>query len=281
MNDDKKNGLVQTSQSPTTTTNTNTNKLMNKLAGANIKKPLWQRAKEIEAAQAAQQAVAVGEAATIENRLALILDCSGSMNESVGEYLGPNRKTKMDYLRDAVQTFATQLDWSTTSVAIECFPSRNNEWEPGMDVRPGYQIGRFPLTADQNLINTIALGLTASGGTPMAPAIKHVIDNYPVTRGIIISDGEADSNYDAVESAKFFREAEVSIDCVHIGNSTDGEQLLKDIADMTGGIYLKFTDVSAFSKSFSYLTPRYRAVLANGTVDATAIGAKEIRLLGK
>ena len=51
----------------------------------------------------------------------------------------------------------------------------------------------------------------------------------------------------------------------------------RKIASETGGIFIKFSDVNAFSKAFGYLTPSYRAMLTSGSVSASELGAKEIK----
>jgi hypothetical protein len=74
-----------------------------------------------------------------------------------------------------------------------------------------------------------------------------------------------------------FKEAGVPIDCVHIGSSTGGESTLKEIAERTGGVFMKFTDVGNFAKNFKYLTPGYYGQLTSGAISAAALGATEIK----
>lgn len=183
-----------------------------------------------------------------------MLDVSGSMGGK-----------KIESLRDAVSGFVTSCDMTDTSVAMEPFgdsyPSPN----------------RVSLTCVQPMLMTTAMMLQSHSNTPMARAMNYVLHEVPITRGVLVSDGEPDSETDAVGSACDFREAGIPIDCVHIGDSTGGEACLKKIAEITGGQYIKFTDVSSFSKSFKYLTPKYYAMLTSGRLDASDLGAKELK----
>jgi Mg-chelatase subunit ChlD len=188
------------------------------------------------------------------NRLALMLDVSGSMDGH-----------KIASLRDAVTGFISACDFSDTSLAMEPFgddyPSPN----------------RLVLTTLQPMLMTTAMMLQACGSTPMAQALDYVLNTYSITRGVLVSDGEPDSTQACYDSAAQYREAGIMVDCVHIGDSTSGEACLRRIAELTGGQYIKFTDVTSFSKSFKYLTPKYYAMLTSGGVSASDIGAKELK----
>jgi Mg-chelatase subunit ChlD len=197
---------------------------------------------------------------TMPNRIALMLDCSGSMS---GEYI--------QLLKDAVQSFAQRCDFKNTSLAIETFPS-------GVSC---------PLTTALPVIMIQVEALTANGGTPMRSCVEKVIESVAFTRAVIVSDGQAtdwrcdydedlrEENYDT-SSLKAYIEQKIPIDCVHIGGSSGGEELLKFIAKQTEGLFIKFTDVSAFSRNFGYLTPGFRAMLSDGRVTAESLGAREI-----
>jgi hypothetical protein len=118
-----------------------------------------------------------------------------------------------------------------------------------------------------------------------------------MTRGVIVSDGGAtdwcDASHNDMISGSFglppnsstittsilqlYKEQSIPLDCVHISSGTDGEALLRRIAAETGGIFIKFSDVSAFARAFGYLAPGYRAMLTSGSVSARELGAKEIK----
>jgi len=197
---------------------------------------------------------AVADPTKCSNRLALMLDVSGSMS---GE--------KISSLRDAVSSFVTSCDMSDTALALEPF---------GDDYPSPNRVG---LTTVQPMLMTTAMLLTANSNTPMARAMDYVLNTYSITRAVLVSDGEPDASEPCYDTAQQYREAGIMIDCVHIGHSTSGEACLRRIAELTGGQYIKFTDVTSFSKSFKYLTPAFYGILTSGGVDAEMLGAKEIK----
>jgi hypothetical protein len=221
----------------------------------------------------------VDVATTMPNRLCLMLDRSSSMSAFEDK---KNNKQRIDLLKDAVENFGRRCDFTNTSVAIETFP-------PGVELQ---------LSTMQSVIITSMFGIQASGNTPMKACVEVCLEKVPMTRGIIVSDGEATDWHDVddepisigeidepIDTSKVpgtgilfkYRNLGIPIDCVHIGDSTSGEELLRRIAKETGGIYLKFTDVSAFATAFAYLTPGYRAMLTSGRVTSQELGAKELK----
>jgi hypothetical protein len=198
----------------------------------------------------------------LPNRIGLMLDCSGSM---LGE--------KIQLLQQAYDSFTLGCDMSTTAIAVVSFPCPKDS-DVGSSRASG--VSDLPLTNDKNILVLHGINFRAGGGTPMAHAMDRMLRN-PITRGIIVSDGEADSSSAALDECENYEESETPIDTVHIGESFGGEELLQEIARRTGGIYIKFTDVESFAKSFEFLTPAKRSLLLNGSINALDIGATEIR----
>ena len=202
------------------------------------------------------------EQADMPNRIALMLDDSSSMLSAADDsalYPAAGVKTKMSHLKDAVEGFLQACDPSNTSVSMNFFNERKGMGQ----------------TTQFAFLQMEIFDVEASGSTPMAQCMEGVIGNESITRGVMVSDGRAD-NEDFVHSvAARFKEATVPIDCLHIGKSTEGEELLKYVAELTGGKYIKFKDVATFAKSLLYLTPRYRALLDSGDAK-TLLGADEV-----
>ena len=214
----------------------------------------------------------VVDPATMPNRIVLMLDKSSSMST-----MERGSSRRIDLLKDALQNFVGRCNFNDTSIAIETFPE-------------GFSL---PLTSNTGQLQTSVFAFEASGNTPMRHCVETCLERVPMTRGVIVSDGEAtdwhrddysfyeeetrvqDSKVDDV--LKKYKEAGIPIDCVHISDTSSGEALLRRIAKETGGIFLKFTDVSAFASAFGYLTPSYRAMLTDGRVSAASIGATEVR----
>jgi hypothetical protein len=176
---------------------------------------------------------------------------------------------KITALRDACTGFVNTCDYNTTSIGIEPFgddyPSPN----------------RLGLTTLHPILLTTIQMLRDEGSTPMSRALSFVLNTYPVTRVILVSDGEPDdATYgyrDTYEEASNYKQAGIPIDCVHIGTSQSGEACLRHIAETTGGQYIKFTDINSFSRSFKYLAPAYYAQLTSGSITAEQLGAKELK----
>lgn len=227
--------------------------------------PFQQRVNQAQAQQI--------DAASLPHRICLMLDQSSSM-ASQADYDKPQTKSKIELLKEAVQNFIQRCDFRDTAIAIETFP-------------PSLQIS---LSANSVMLGGALFALNASGSTPMQACVQRVLTQIPLTRGVLVSDGEATdwrgSRYDDDEETQApredkllatYKEQGIPIDCVHIGSSSSGEELLRRIAKETGGLYLKFTDVSAFSTAFGFLTPSYRAQLTDGSIDAKTLGAKELK----
>jgi uncharacterized protein YegL len=189
-----------------------------------------------------------------DNRIVLLLDNSGSMNEVDG-----GAKPKIELLKDAVQGFINACDFSNTAVGMYAIPVDSST---------------VKLTDQGALVMLAVLGFTAPGGTPMGESMRQALEHEPMTRAVLISDGEATDN--PFNAAENYKRAEVPIDCIHIGSGKGGEETLVKIAEMTGGKFLKFTDVAKFATALKYLSPKYRALLADPSV-AKAIGADRIR----
>lgn len=183
---------------------------------------------------------------TLPNRLVIMIDQSGSMN---GE--------PIKLLETAVQDFVMKSDSSNTAIAVKSFPSDTN----------------IELTNDKMKLWMLLMGLRASGGTPMNTCMRDCLGHSnTMTRAILISDGQPDSS--PLETAKLYAKREVKIDTVHIGETTMGEDVLKQISEITGGLFVKFKDISSFSKAFAFLLPESRANAAQLFLTA---GADEVR----
>lgn len=211
---------------------------------------------------------------SLPNRICLLLDCSSSMSHQ--EEMGNDRYvSRIDLLKEAVGNFSQRCDYSDTALAIETFPSTVC----------------LSLVSSHSVIQNAMFGIQASGSTPMRHCVEAVIAKHPITRAVIVSDGEASDwsrgldDFNASNSIiydpsplKPYIEAGIPIDTVHIGSSQQGEALLRQIAERTKGVYIKFTDVSAFALNFGYLAPAFRAMLGDGSVDLKQLGADEVKV---
>ena len=217
---------------------------------------------------------------TAENRIAIMADTSGSMSSYDG-----SSQSKINLLKTALAGFIQQINPDNTSIAVYTFPLGSRWYEETEDVDSTQLHGvTHRLSRDKTLLQLTVQGLSAGGSTPMHDTMQKVLDEVSLTRGIIISDGGADAPMFTLDKAQLFAESETVVDCVHIGSSASGESLLKEIAQITGGLYLKFDIVENFSKAFSFLSPEGRKALmlnAGPAGQLTAEGKEAVaRLLG-
>jgi hypothetical protein len=183
----------------------------------------------------------------LPNRLSIICDFSGSMDErATGDWRDDTMKTKFSLLKEAVQDFALRSNPMDTAIAVESFPS-------------GFRIN---LTNDPQQVYLRMIGSNTLGYTPMSEGMYNALKHHSPTRAMLISDGDHDSGDNPFKAALQYKEKHIIIDTVHIGNSSRGEEALKRIAEITEGMYLKFKDVLTFSSNFHMLLPEGRAQLA-------------------
>ena len=194
-------------------------------------------------------------------------DCSGSMSDIVdggyGQERGsPEPHNKSYFCRQAVNTFIDNCFVGATKVGIASFPEL-------VVIEP---------THDLNAVKTAVQGIKPTGSTPMHEPLDFVLDEWPITHGIVVSDGYPDSREAVLDSAKRYKAKGIKVDAVHIGSDHGGEELMKALAETTGGIYIKFTDVKAFAESFKYLTPKHRLTLTTSKNPIALLGAAEVKL---
>jgi len=228
----------------------------------------------IEGAKTAQQyASAASPTSTYADMSTTVIfpDCSGSMDEVVGLPYGGDynrgteeRHNKVYYCRQAVNTFLDNCFAGATRVGIASFPELVVV-EPTLDL----------LTVKQS-----AQAIDATGGTPMDEPLDFVIHEWTsVTHGIIISDGCPDSEQSALAAAQLYKDKGVKLDTVHIGDKDErGESLMKKIAELTGGVYIKFSNVKNFAENFKFLTPQHRLTLTTSKNPIALLGAADVKL---
>ncbi len=182
------------------------------------------------------------DANEVPNRYCIGFDDSGSMS---GDPISDAKK--------GVAGFLGSCNPTETSVAIYPFCAAPQ-----------------PLVVMYDVINAYVGGLKATGGTPLYTTMLRILNEVKVTRAILFSDGEPTDELngygeelrknDELAIAKAI-EMRVPFDTCYIGNGDS--PVLKNIAEKTGGIYLKFDSTMSFAKNLKYLSPKYVALLAN------------------
>lgn len=180
----------------------------------------------------------------MENRIGIIGDDSGSMG---GQKLIDAKKGISSFLKACGQG---------TSVALYCF----------------HKARRWGLTADLFILDQLKDSIEADQSTPLFTTMEAMLEKENLTRAVIFSDGEAtDGSMDSITSRNIveqYKARGIMVDCVFIYNARDGVEVdnrnLQMIAEMTGGLYIKFKDSELFAQNFKYLTPAFRAYLTDG-----------------
>lgn len=202
---------------------------------------------------------------TMPTKLAILFDDSGSM----GGRNEKGDKTKIEDAKAGIRNFSAQCNPRDTALAV--YPL-NAEMKP--------------LTCNFDLLNLLVSGIPHSGGTPLyGKTIELLNDPAAFTRGILFSDGEPTdgtgyySSYEAEDDSakqnikeKMINLAiakKIPLDTVYIGPADNmGYELMKEIADRTGGIFIHFKDSASLSANLKYLAPALRGILANAELKA-------------
>jgi Mg-chelatase subunit ChlD len=195
--------------------------------------------------EVAPQALSEVNISTLPNRLVIMIDQSGSMN---GE--------PIKLLENAVQDFIQKSNPSDTAIAVESFPEGTS----------------IEMTNDKMKLWMLCMGLRASGGTPMGSTMEKCLHLGKMTRAIIISDGQPDCS--PKNQTLEYKKREIPVDTVHIGDSEMGVDVLKEISEITGGLFVKFKDIKSFSTAFAFLLPETRVQAAQLFLTA---GANEVK----
>jgi hypothetical protein len=146
--------------------------------------------------------------------------------------------------------------------AVAGFLGACSPLETSVAVYP-YNMESKGLTNIFDMVNAFVQGIKATGSTPLWLILARMLD-APITRAIIFSDGSpTDSESDEITKAC---DKHIPVDTVYIGSGDS--DILKDIAERTGGIYLRFDDTVTFSKQLKYLSPKYVALLSNADLKA-------------
>ena len=175
------------------------------------------------------------EKTTGETPVILVADTSGSMDDLVGGF------TKLELVRFAMLDFLTSVS-STREVALRSYPAGGQE-----NCNSGeLQFGFSPKRSEMEMIIN---GLRAGGDTPTAEALYAAVDDiswagFSQADIALLSDGLANCG-DPCQVAQQIGASGSGIR-VHVGafgDSNEGRDSLRCIADETGGTYTEGSDI--------------------------------------
>lgn len=181
---------------------------------------------------------------TVENRLGLLFDDSGSMDSYT---MGKSTNTKIEDAKLAVSNFTASCKSLETSIAL-------------------YTMGlqHYNLVCDYAALNLLVNGLKANHGTPMYTVLRMMLSGQNYTRCIIFSDGGPTDGQRNSSVTDMYKERGLPIDTVYLGPKHDaGFTEMQWIAEQTGGVFVHFEDSSSLSRNLKYLSPALRYLLAN------------------
>lgn len=225
-------------------------------------------AAKVREEQAKAQASVGGPKFINFGRIFIFPDASGSMASAAVDternYARSrgNFESRLDLLKKAVDSYLQNCNYAVNLVGVASFPE-----------------GAFSSpTGNYGIIRQLVNALEPTGSTPMAEAMGYCMEAETFSHGVLISDGCPDNQQEVIELAKLYKTKRITCDAVHIGSDKSGEELMKQVAEITGGAYIKFTDVSAFAKAFQYLSPAKRGLLNAHKNPVALLGAAEVKL---
>lgn len=177
------------------------------------------------------------------HRIGIVFDDSGSMHGA-----------KIKDAHEGVEEFIRNCDPKNTAIAV--YP---------MNADCGAK--QYRLTRK---LFEIAQGIKAyapTGGTPLFETLELMLKAESLTRAIVFSDGSpnwGDESQFGESSIATAVELKIAVDTVYIGSALDTKsvQIMKNIAERTGGVFLVFEPGKAnFKTAFKYLSPGMRAML--------------------
>lgn len=117
---------------------------------------------------------------------------------------------------------------------------------------------RCQITDHFSMVKVATLSLEPHGATYYGTALKLALQSEP-NRIILLSDGEAGDKTDALAMARICRDRHIRIDTVGIG--AEGLDLLRQIAELTGGIFIYANNAAKLQETFAKLETRARLQL--------------------
>lgn len=192
--------------------------------------------------QVAQSSTALVKKEGVE-RVVAVIDHSGSMSDAFTTGTGRSMN-RMDAVIEAIHFIVDSSSRATSQIGLIGFSS-----SPEVLAMP---TDRF------STVKVAAMSLRPTSSTHYGPALQQALALEP-DRIILLSDGEASDKEAAISLAHECKRRKVKIDTVGIGD--EGLALLKQLAEMTDGVYMFADNFDALQEAFGKLETRARFML--------------------
>lgn len=192
--------------------------------------------------EVAKQSTALVKKEGVE-RVIAVIDHSGSMNDKFLTASG-RQMNRMEAVIEAIHYIVDSSSRATSQIGLIGFSSA-----PEVLAMP---------TDKFSVVKVAAMALRPTSSTQYGPALERALV-LEADRVILLSDGEANDKDAAIKMAHTYRERKIKIDTVGIGD--DGLALLKQIADMTGGVFMFADNLEELQTAFGKLETRARFML--------------------
>lgn len=188
----------------------------------------------LQAALKAKRDAAKGnQLAIVPNRLAIIVDTSGSMGLSF-----PPRGTRADAATKAMRTLISHSNSRDTAYCMVAYNSQSTII---------HEMG-------SSYSKLLATSFEPTGGTSLNPALGKALSQN-IIRAIILSDGQIYDSHHCLETIKLlYIPKQIKIDTIAIGEADAA--FLQEISELTGGHFEFAKDSDELDKVFLQLEPQ-------------------------
>lgn len=214
----------------------------------------------------------------VNSRLRIVFDNSGSMDSPL-DYNRAGSKSKLEEAKGGVVEFIRNLTPNKDALAIHMLERPDVQESDYYDDSPyssPFRVLALPPLLQEEIMSTDLILLASNiasdkvrtmGSTPLIETIDRAIEASPkATRIVAFSDGAATGIRDCNPVCKKAKAQGIPVDTVYFGAEHEqGAILMKQIAELTGGIFLVFDPAKGvkFSEALKYLTPGKRLMLMN------------------
>lgn len=226
------------------------------------------------AAVVAAPARAASDQVLRPNPIEIVLDTSGSMEESDGSASG---RIKIDGAKVALLDFLQQVE-PQTPIGLRNYPGSGT-----LEGAEGCSAGdvQFEIAPREPLaMGATIRTLDAEGDTPTAAALEAAAEELRATEApegtiVLVSDGESNCGPDPCDTAREIAASGIALQTITVGFrvSGAGARQLQCIAEQTGGQYLSVDDNAGLSEALDEISrPKLELTVSYPTTATAEVG---------